>query len=101
MFSYQELVARAQSGSGNVAESKSVDSFLKERGLGHLTPTRSAMTLEELVERLNDSRPKVLEALRSLGIEQLVDRQRVANVLSRALRDGVVHDPKEAERDAA
>ena len=78
-----------------------LDAFLADKELTHLSEKLKATTLEELVAAAADSRPKVLEALKDLGVDGLADRQKIANGLGKALRDGVVEDPKKKQREKA
>jgi len=79
--------------------------LLGELQLSHLSETMNGQALLELVNILERSRLELLQHLRDLGIEKLAERQRLANGLGKAHREGRVGfqaplQPIEAPRPA-
>ena len=64
--------------------------LLDEIGLGHLEQLLCGESLSICLLRLSEGRPAFLRYLKDLGVSQLTERQRLANKLGRALREGRV-----------
>ena len=68
----------------------SLATLLDEIGLGHLEQLLCGESLSICLLRLSEGRPAFLRYLKDLGVSQLTERQRLANKLGRALREGRV-----------
>ena len=77
-----------------------VDAFLGHVGLDHLAQQLSSATLEELAYLAAEAKTKCLNRLKELGVEKLPERQKFANGMLKALREGLVEDVYKAEKEA-
>ena len=59
----------------------------EEHNFAHLMPHFANEDLTELCRQLCANRPAFLQHLKGIGIERLADRQKIANVLGRDLRE--------------
>jgi 3',5'-cyclic AMP phosphodiesterase CpdA len=62
-------------------------SLLAELKLAHLVEVLASEPIESLVEAYQDSRPKCLAHLKTLGVSKLTERQALTNALGKALRE--------------
>ena len=62
-------------------------SLLAELKLSHLSDVFVGESLESLVQVLQESRPKCLSHLKTLGVAKLAERQTITNGLSKAIRE--------------
>lgn len=75
-------------------EMHTLSSLLTASGLEHMfAALRDKVKLDELQSRLLANRPMFLEHLRSLGIDKLAERQKLANQIGRAEKAGLLPPP--------
>ena len=62
--------------------------LLVEIGLGHLQTQLEGFELAEAAAEVAAGRPAFLSRLKAAGVEKLADRQKIANAVARASREG-------------